>query len=197
MNNERLPITGSCEVTLPFISGNHTVFTMWRCVYDFSRTAAVTLRRMFLKGTGLLQFYNPNSSSPSKEQNDGSIVMDPPTGLHNYQNHFAGNVLEAVWISSFFDINWHPNFLKDWLSGIETGETRSLTGELIVIDNCHHTSWQIVVSLQVKRIDIGLQAVPIQLQAVPIVKVVHRGSNVLPDLTKAMSGLALANTVLH
>ena len=182
-------ITGSCEVCLPFISGNHpTDPTVWLCVFDFSRTAAVALRHMMLKGTGLLQFCNSSSSSPAKERNDNTVIRSRGQGI-NCQSHFAKNKQEAVAISGHFDSLFPHNLLECKLNGIAPGQIRSLTGELIVVDTCHNNIiiWQIVVSLQVRRLD-GW----IRFDAVPTVAVIRHESqipNFEVDLAEATAAL--------
>lgn len=145
-------ITGSCEASLPYISGNNQIDELrWRCEYDFCRTAAVTLRLMMLKGTGLQEYHNPNSRSPARERNESRIGLTTYQSINN-QCDLAGSKVEAQWISGYFDKLFPYWLLKCQLSSMQPGEIRSLTNELIVVDTYHHIFWQMIVSLQVERL---------------------------------------------
>jgi hypothetical protein len=169
---DNLKLTQSSEVTLDFIRGNDENDNQkWVRLYDFSRTASVTLRYMMLKGAKLLHLHDPKPKDTARQRNMAALtfgrdwhrpgVGDIPLATDEYQ---------AQWISAHFDMLLPQFYLQCELNNIEPGhhDIRSFTRELVVVNTNRHTTWHIIAALQVERLD---SPEGFQLQAVPLVTV--------------------------
>ena len=169
--NGHLNCPESCEVTLPHISGSDDANQFrWRRMYDFSRTAAVTLRYMMLKGANILHLHNPATTQHAKNFYDANMNINATQRYLDPMNVIAANPLEAQWLSAHFDMLFPHFYLEYMLKGIQPGRSNARhlpTNQLVVIDTRNHVIWQIIAAFNVTRLYRGR----LNLQAYPMVTI--------------------------
>lgn len=163
--NKRLHLTDSCRIKLPFINGNSENPVEWKSMYDFTRTACVTLRYMMLIATGLYKFHNPRTSSTcARRRNRENIIFDEGKTI----KYPARNKDEARRISALFDKLLLPSDLVNELGNIEPGDQKDLPPMELVVMDTHHIFWRIKVNL---RVHCSGRVPKLEFHAVPLVAV--------------------------
>lgn len=172
--NNSLQITGYREIQLsqPIQGNDPDHHNRWQRMYDFSRTAHVTLRYCMLSVTGLLEYHDPDTTNPARERNIGAIeVRQPPPEYAraiNFRNHLAQNNIEAQWFSAHYDMLFPHFHIENRLRGINEDQTRNFEDQLVVVDHQNLVVWNVITTLKVRRLrnDGGLV-----IEATPLIAV--------------------------
>ena len=157
----RLRQTGNCRIQLDHIYGNDRgLDRAWGRDYDFSRTAAATLRYLMLRVTRMLGpdlYKHDILSQPglgrvvTDLQNPEQIVRE---GVEmNAGDLLASNKVEAEWVSAHFDMLFPHFHIENRIQNLHPGGPAvSLRDEMIVINIASHTVWDFIITLSVSRL---------------------------------------------
>lgn len=160
IRDRRLILTGSAMITLDHIYSQHNdqqYNTCWKKVYDFSRTATVTLRHLMLKATGITPFFDTKLQDPARQrvvddyENEKAQHFTSDGRPINEGNYLVANNSEANFLVCHFDMLLPYFLINDKLDNIGVGQTRTFNKQMIVVDFVKKVVWSFVFSLPVER----------------------------------------------
>lgn len=155
----RLRQTGNCRIQLNQIYSNDDVNNRaWRREYDFSRTAAATLRYLMLRVTRISELFDHDTLSQPALGRVGTDLQNPQQIVRvgvamNDGGHLARNNVEAEWVSAHFDMLFPHFHIENRIRDLHPGQQRpvSMRDEMIVVNTESCTVWDFIITLSVTR----------------------------------------------